>query len=648
MTDEVDLPTLPHSLTESVELLDRFSFNPRLPSFFELPDYKEFLEHDFPAPSISSITSKANQAQFPAFFYPSALVEFAYSDSLEVEEITRESGLSLYFSAETLRTIFRPFSPDQTKGDSFPLTEAQTQEIFDAAEPYLQYIARAWLRKVNCPLFVLDILAYAEQQARESLLAMLSYDDAMLGTVFPQVPIPFSIRSREGDAIFRIRKGDPDIDPFLPLRSHREVGKDQPRLTSHDSVRDNSASSSVTLPITKAKKESKSVLFTQSTSSPNISISPMPAKTEGLKLSSSTVSPTRGSRNQPARKAKNNHSVLHARSVDPPDDGVVHRSEASQVVKSGFKRRKVSVDTRTPSNMDRVEDILRGQSSEIEPSIALGARLSHVSPGRGSRGRPAGAKTKDQTPSSTHTDYERGQSVKTERGQSVKTERGQSVKTERGQSVKTERGQSVKTERGQSIETEHDNVVDDVKNGPEKHKNNAISNSTADVEGSRVSDEYIPTARPLLLVDPKGHLVLPDLTGPEVEELASIDRNGEPFRRSSPLFELDESLLNLGTILSAQNTRLNFKDLVTLNRTIRLPTVDDQACISLLSRGESNLNDIGSQLGSKCQRCQKSSKRCLSEMQLSTAIPAMNNIFVASQICTDNLRLLLHRLLGLY
>lgn len=137
MTDEVDLPTLPHSLTESVELLDRFSFNPRLPSFFELPDYKEFLEHDFPAPSISSITSKANQAQFPAFFYPSALVEFAYSDSLEVEEITRESGLSLYFSAETLRTIFRPFSPDQTKGDSFPLTEAQTQEIFDAAEPYL-------------------------------------------------------------------------------------------------------------------------------------------------------------------------------------------------------------------------------------------------------------------------------------------------------------------------------------------------------------------------------------------------------------------------------------------------------------------------------------------------------------------------------
>ncbi|KAJ3870516.1 hypothetical protein F5051DRAFT_447578 [Lentinula edodes] len=316
--------------------------------------------------------------------------------------------------------------------------------------------------------------------------------------------------------------------------------------------------------------------------------------------------------------------------------------------------------------MDRVEDILRGQSSEIEPSIALGARLSHVSPGRGSRGRPAGAKTKDQTSSSTHTDYERGQSVKTERGQSVKTERGQSVKTERGQSVKTERGQSVKTERGQSIETEHDNVVDDVKNGPEKHKNNAISNSTADVEGSRVSDEYIPTARPLLLVDPKGHLVLPDLTGPEVEELASIDRvrasfrtfviihililyqNGEPFRRSSPLFELDESLLNLGTILSAQNTRLNFKDLVTLNRTIRLPTVDDQACISLLSRGESNLNDIGSQLGSKCQRCQKSSKRCLSEMQLSTAIPAMNNIFVASQICTDNLRLLLHRLLGLY
>lgn len=109
----------------------------------------------------------------------------------------------------------------------------------------------------------------------------------MLGTVFPQVPIPFSIRSREGDAIFRIRKGDPDIDPFLPLRSHREVGKDQPRLTSHDSVRDNSASSSgafflsflqmslifasmlVTLPITKAKKESKSVLFTQSTSSPS-------------------------------------------------------------------------------------------------------------------------------------------------------------------------------------------------------------------------------------------------------------------------------------------------------------------------------------------------------------------------------------------
>ncbi|KAJ4475960.1 hypothetical protein C8J55DRAFT_561988 [Lentinula edodes] len=605
MTDEVDLPTLPHSLTESVELLDRFSFNPRLPSFFELPDYKEFLEHDFPAPSISSITSKANQAQFPAFFYPSALVEFAYSDSLEVEEITRESGLSLYFSAETLRTIFRPFSPDQTKGDSFPLTEAQTQEIFDAAEPYLQYIARAWLRKVNCPLFVLDILAYAEQQARESLLAMLSYDDAMLGTVFPQVPIPFSIRSREGDAIFRIRKGDPDIDPFLPLRSHREVGKDQPRLTSHDSVRDNSASSSVTLPITKAKKESKSVLFTQSTSSPNISISPMPAKAEALKVSSSTVSPTRGSRNQPARKAKNNHSVLHARSVDPPDDGVVHRSEASQVVKSGFKRRKVSVDTRTPSNMDRVEDILRGQSSEIEPSIALGARLSHVSPGRGSRGRPAGgAKKKDQTSSSTHIDYKRGQSVK----------------------------------------MEHDNIADDVKNGTKKHKNKVISNRTAELEGSRVSDEYIPTARPLLLVDPKGHLVLPDLTGPEMEELDGIDHNGEPFRRNSLLFELDETLLNLGTKLTAQNTHFNFADLVTVSRTIRLPTIHDQACISLLSAEDSDTTDIELPLDSKCQRCQQGSKLCLLANQLSTVIPAMNNIFAVSGNHSDSLGLMLQRL----
>ncbi|KAJ3925090.1 MAG: hypothetical protein NXY57DRAFT_968403 [Lentinula lateritia] len=243
--------------------------------------------------------------------------------------------------------------------------------------------------------------------------------------------------------------------------------------------------------------------------------------------------------------------------------------------------------------MDRVEDILRGQSSEIEPSTALGARLSHVSPGRGSRGPPGVKKKKDQTLSSTHITYER--------------------------------------ERGQP-------------KGPKKHKNKAISNSTAEVEGSLVSDEYIPTARPLLLVDPKGHLFLPDLTGPGVEELDSIDRvrNGEPFRRSSPLFEHDESFkfLNLGTILTAQNTRLNFKDLVTLQS--YHPVVDDQACISLLSRGESNLNDIGSQLGSKCQRCQKSSKRCLSEMQLSTAVPAMNNIFVASQICTDNLRLLLH------
>ncbi|KAJ3848277.1 hypothetical protein EV368DRAFT_86801 [Lentinula lateritia] len=391
-------------------------------------------------PFISSETLKANQAQFPAFFYPSALVDFAYSDSLEVEEITRESGLSLYFSAETLRTIFRPFSPDQTKGDSFPLTEAQIQKIFDAAEPYLQYIARAWLRKVNCPLFVLDILAYAEQQARESLLAI---------------------------------------------------------------------------------------------------------------------------RNQPACKAKNNHSVLHARSVDPPDDGVVHRSEASQVVKSGFKRRKVSVDAWTPSSIKRVEDIIQDQSSKIEPTVT---DLLVV-------------QKKDQTPSSTHIDYEHGQSVK----------------------------------------TEHDNVADDVNNGPKKHKNKVISNRTAELEVSGVS-----------------HLVLPDLTGPEMEELDGIDRvqasfqtsviiptsilhqTGEPFHRSSLLFDLDESLFNLGTKLTAQNTHFNFADLVTISHTIRLPTIHDQACISLLSAEEPDTTNIELPLDLKF-------------------IPAMNNIFAVSGNNSDNL-----------
>ncbi|KAJ3924844.1 MAG: hypothetical protein NXY57DRAFT_968916, partial [Lentinula lateritia] len=317
-------------------------------------------------------------------------------------------------------------------------------------------------------------------------------------------------------------------------------------------------------------------------------------------------------RNQPARKAKNNHSVLHARSVDPPDDGVV-RSEASQVVKSGFKRRKVSVDDWTPSSMNGVEDIVREQSSKIEPSIALGARLSHVSPGRGGRGRPAGgAKKKDQTSSSTHIEYKRGQSVK----------------------------------------MEHDNKADDVKNGTKKHKNKVISNRTAELEGSRVSDEYIPTARPLLLVDPKGHLVLPDLTGPEMEELDGIDRvqasfqtsNGEPFRRNSLLFDLDETLLNLGTKLTAQNTHFNFADLVTVSRTIRLPTIHDQACISLLSAEESDTTDIELPLDSRCQRCQQGSKLCLLANQLSTVIPAINNIFAVSGNHSDSLGLMLQRL----
>ncbi|KAJ3807831.1 hypothetical protein F5876DRAFT_79342 [Lentinula aff. lateritia] len=366
-------------------------------------------------PFISSETLKANQAQFPAFFYPSALVDFAYCDSPEVREITRESGLSLYFSAETLRTIFHPFTPDQTKGDSFPLTEAQIQKIFDAAEPYL---------------------------------------------------------------------------------------------------------------------------------------------------------------------AKNNHSVLHARSVDPPDDGVVHRSEASQVVKSGFKRRKVSVDAWTPSSMKRVEDIIRDQSSKIEPTVT---DLLVV-------------QKKDQTPSSTHINYEHGQSVK----------------------------------------TEHDNVADDVNNGPKKHKNKVISNRTAELEVSGVSDEYIPTARPLLLVYPKGHLVLPDLTGPEMEELDGIDRvqasfqtsviiptsilhqTGEPFHRSSLLFDLDESLFNLGTKLTAQNTHFNFADLVTISHTIQLPTIHDQACISLLSAEEPDTTNIELPLDLKF-------------------IPAMNNIFAVSGNNSDNL-----------
>ncbi|KAJ3803926.1 hypothetical protein F5876DRAFT_84109 [Lentinula aff. lateritia] len=91
---------------------------------------------------------------------------------------------------------------------------------------------------------------------------------------------------------------------------------------------------------------------------------------------------------------------------------------------------------------------------------------------------------------------------------------------------------------------------------------------------------------PALLIDDQGCLKLPGYSVAEFTPFKRFEhaRNSAPLQRQNPIFDVNPEFLDLGAILTTQKASFTIQDLLQINCTIR------DACISALSRGESNPN----------------------------------------------------------
>ncbi|KAJ3898137.1 hypothetical protein F5879DRAFT_995108 [Lentinula edodes] len=505
------------------------------------------------------------------------------------------SGLDLFCSAQTVIWSL------QTLVEAPPSEASEGYTLFEETAPFLIYLHDFWIGRANCPLFAEHVLltagflsqglpAFLCESLEQQWDIPAEHHSLASGTLnfesFPAIPIPFSLRFREGSAIMHLISSK-DLDPFASLRGKGPMAQVSKPVSS-SSVLDGVTPSrvfkaSVAPPrLTRRNRELEDL----KTDALSFLSSPCPVPSQGSDHELLSGFPSRDVPNPPLIKAS-------AAKVEPKAKTTVKVVEGSKVstpstsITSAYKRVRLPFLSRktvpAPSKEKSRQLILMeddSTSNKVESEDEDDDQEESIAP------PPKRLKSNSSIPA------------------------------------------SVPRRSAQKM--------------PVPKRTSKTASKPAPVHPP------VSTFQPVLLADAEGRLQLPNQSLGDFTPFPKFAhaRNSAALSRENPLLAVNPDFVELGSILETQNARFTMQDLMRVNRVIRDPSIPSQACVLALARGDLEVNSA-SLPGYKCQACSSRSLKCLGSLDVELAMDALNALHTASTSSTHNLANSLRRAVDL-